>query len=46
MKKFYFKFMSDYKDCIDSIRNKVIILNSKRIDKMKEKLNNNGNFWV
>ena len=37
---------SDYKDCIDSIRNKVIILNSKKIDKMKEKLNKNGNFWV
>ena len=37
---------SDYKECIDYIRNKVIILNSKKIDKMKEKLNKNGNFWI
>ena len=37
---------SDYKECIDSIRNRVIILNSKKVDKMKEKLNKNGNFWV
>ena len=37
---------SDYKECIDSIRNKIIILNSKKIDKMKEKLNKNGNFWI
>ena len=36
----------DYKECIDSIRSNIIILKPSKIEKIKEKLNENGKFCI
>lgn len=36
----------DYKQCIDSVKNNVIVLKSNKIDTMKKTLNKNGKFWI